>query len=480
MTVFKNIFPVLKKTYKSMDVRGIFVYSNNDRGWKCAFLKIYFTKLGIADIEGQYNKIFDLYKKIDKNDFKVICETKSIEELDTIFEDIENMKIRMDNLEATPMGTNWQEINSNESKLEDYVFSSPNEQIACYPNKALISNLKNYRPIDILKYCELDLDRYKITFSDLIYYLNVNDLNLYSDLLIILPIYCRQITLENQNSDKIARFEIHEKLTNDSQIHSTLRDNNGRLLENSDPIKINTIIESHNNEMISFAIPRFKTPIENKYFVCIEITHKVIGDLLKKTISGYDINNYRTMEIPDNMVESMEINEVQPGNLIDIITDIPQNSSSSNFQILDLIFTKFHRVARQIKNRHAMRTTLVIEDEYDVQDLLHSLFELYFSDIRHEENTPSLGNSSSRIDFLLNNEIGVEVKLVTKKTDKKKLFDDLLIDIPHYKKHPRCNNLFFFIYDPECLLSNTGGLITDIENQTSNDFQIKMYIQPSQ
>jgi hypothetical protein len=68
---------------------------------------------------------------------------------------------------------------------------------------------------------------------------------------------------------------------------------------------------------------------------------------------------------------------------------------------LNIIFSRFHRVAKQLRSRHADRSTLEIEDEYDVQDLLHVLLQLYFDDIRKEEWTPSYAGSASRQDFLL-------------------------------------------------------------------------------
>lgn len=75
------------------------------------------------------------------------------------------------------------------------------------------------------------------------------------------------------------------------------------------------------------------------------------------------------------------------------------------------IFSRFHRVARQLRSRHNGRSTLEIEDEYDVQDLLHALLQLHFDDIRAEEWTPSYAGKSARVDFLLKKEkIVIEVK----------------------------------------------------------------------
>lgn len=130
---------------------------------------------------------------------------------------------------------------------------------------------------------------------------------------------------------------------------------------------------------------------------------------------------------------------------------------------LKIIFHRFHRVARQLRSRHEERETLSIEDEYDVQDLLHSLLALFFQDIRAEEWTPSYAGGSSRMDFLLKQEkIVIEAKLSRKTLNAKALGEQLIIDIEKYQAHPDCQRLFCFVYDPEGWISNPKGIENDL------------------
>jgi hypothetical protein len=46
---------------------------------------------------------------------------------------------------------------------------------------------------------------------------------------------------------------------------------------------------------------------------------------------------------------------------------------------------RFHSVVRRLRTRHDGRPTFDVEDEYDVQDLLHALLRLHFHDIRRRE-----------------------------------------------------------------------------------------------
>lgn len=144
---------------------------------------------------------------------------------------------------------------------------------------------------------------------------------------------------------------------------------------------------------------------------------------------------------------------------------------------LENIFNKFHKVARQLRTRHDSRSTLKIEDEYDVQDLLHALLLLHFEDVRPEEWTPSYAGGSVRMDFLLKDEgIVVEVKKTRKSMTAKSLGEELLIDREKYKIHPDCKKMYCFVYDPEGLLGNPNGIKKDLE-KGAEDF-IKVFIRP--
>jgi len=145
---------------------------------------------------------------------------------------------------------------------------------------------------------------------------------------------------------------------------------------------------------------------------------------------------------------------------------------------IEKICTRFHLIARQLRQRYKNRQTLSVEDEYDVQDLLYALLTLYFDDISPEEWTPSYAGGSSRMDFLLKKEqIVVEIKKTRKGLGAKELGDQLLIDIQKYKQHPDCSKLFCFVYDPEGKISNPRGIENDL-NKTGWGLPVKVLITP--
>jgi hypothetical protein len=127
---------------------------------------------------------------------------------------------------------------------------------------------------------------------------------------------------------------------------------------------------------------------------------------------------------------------------------------------------RFHQVARQLRSRHDNRSTVEIEDEYDVQNLLHALLRIDFDDIRPEEWTPSYAGRSARMDFLLKDyQIVLEAKKTRKALADKEVGDELLEDMARYKAHPACKTLVCFIYDPEGRIGNPTGLENDLSGE---------------
>lgn len=143
------------------------------------------------------------------------------------------------------------------------------------------------------------------------------------------------------------------------------------------------------------------------------------------------------------------------------------------------ICKKFHDVATQLSHRYNKRPTLKVKDEYDVQDLLHSLLKIYFDDVRPEEWAPRYAGSASKIDFLLKKEkIVIEVKKTRKNLTDKQIGEQLLIDIAKYKQHPDCKTLICFIYDPEGKIRNPRGLEKDLNQMSNDDIKIITIITP--
>lgn len=157
--------------------------------------------------------------------------------------------------------------------------------------------------------------------------------------------------------------------------------------------------------------------------------------------------------------------------------DLEKEGKIDSGKCLERIFSRFHIIARQLRNRHDKRQTIDINDEYDVQDLLHALLKLYFDDVRAEEWTPSYAGKCARMDFLIKEaETVIEVKKTRQALGEKEVGDQLIVDIERYQNHPNCKKLICFVYDPEGRIGNPRGLEKDLKEH-SEGF-VEVYIRP--
>lgn len=122
----------------------------------------------------------------------------------------------------------------------------------------------------------------------------------------------------------------------------------------------------------------------------------------------------------------------------------------------------------ELQNRYNGRAALDVKDEYDLQDLLRSVLQLHFDDVRAQEWNPSYGGVQSRSDLVLKQErIVVETKMTRKSLTQKELVHQLIQDKEQYRDHPDCGTLVFFVYDPEQRLTNPVAIEHDLSDSLS-------------
>jgi hypothetical protein len=236
--------------------------------------------------------------------------------------------------------------------------------------------------------------------------------------------------------------------------------------------------------------PRF-SPDFNKWYRDTEILiERVFGKETRNIKDFSDISYAITVgsiNIPDHEIETRfhkgldnasAILQSFIDEIIEYWDEKPHTTDRDSINIIENICNRFHLVDKQLRSRRENRNTLEIEDEYDVQDLLHALLHLEFDDIRPEEYIPSYAGSSSRMDFLLKQEqVIIEVKKTRQGLRAKEIGEELMIDIQRYQSHPDCQTLICFVYDPERSLSNPRGIENDL-NRTEEDLTIKVIIAP--
>jgi len=157
-----------------------------------------------------------------------------------------------------------------------------------------------------------------------------------------------------------------------------------------------------------------------------------------------------------------------------------------NFQSIDKesaileIIDSFQVISKFMANRKHKRPAFIIENEYDVQDLLYCIIRSTFRKSKLEEWTPKLAGKSKRVDIVLpDEEILVETKCIRNSQHTKTIVDELMIDIESYHSHPNCKKIIFFIWDPNGYIIDPFAITDDLSGirvKGKSQFSVRVII----
>jgi hypothetical protein len=146
-------------------------------------------------------------------------------------------------------------------------------------------------------------------------------------------------------------------------------------------------------------------------------------------------------------------------------------------ELLLVLLKNLRRAMHPLTHRRKGSVPLKFSSEWDVQDLLHALLRPWVADIRPEEFTPSYAGTSTRMDFLLPvYRTVIEMKFVRDTDHAKKIGNELIVDIEHYRKHPDCGILWCVVYDPDHLIRNPEGLKELEGPRTAKDGSVEVKV----
>jgi hypothetical protein len=94
-----KVIPTLFGQYNNIDIRGIYVRNQQNLQWRCAFLKIYFTKDSRAAIENIYKQKRNLVS-VKEDNLKFVSECVDITQAFRLLKEVNNMKVTIDGLTA--------------------------------------------------------------------------------------------------------------------------------------------------------------------------------------------------------------------------------------------------------------------------------------------------------------------------------------------------------------------------------------------
>jgi len=130
---------------------------------------------------------------------------------------------------------------------------------------------------------------------------------------------------------------------------------------------------------------------------------------------------------------------------------------------IDLVLAalnEFMECVRYLNTRRSSGTILNLTDEAAVQDALYLMLRPWIHDLVPENPTDKIGNRYSIKDFLSRSlRLVIEAKFVRNPDHGKSLVKELNDDIETYRYHPACDQIIFFIYDPDACIPDATSLI---------------------
>jgi hypothetical protein len=129
-----------------------------------------------------------------------------------------------------------------------------------------------------------------------------------------------------------------------------------------------------------------------------------------------------------------------------------------------LALQEFDSCVRYLNTRRSAGAVINIESEADVQDVLYLLLRPWIVDLTYESPADKSANRYVIKDFSsAAGRFVVDAKYIRDKEHGRLISKELHDDIEMYRTHSHCDDLVFFIYDPDALIPDQRALRNAIE-----------------
>lgn len=119
----------------------------------------------------------------------------------------------------------------------------------------------------------------------------------------------------------------------------------------------------------------------------------------------------------------------------------------------------FSDVVRYLNTRRSKAASLELSDEAAVQDALFLMLRPLISDLTPENPTDKVGGRYAIKDFVSHaSRLVIEAKYVRDRQHGRTIAQELNDDIETYRYHRSCEDLLFFIYDPDSYIPDKPAL----------------------
>ena len=219
-----------------------------------------------------------------------------------------------------------------------------------------------------------------------------------------------------------------------------------------------------------------------------EAVEAIENPTIRKRVISY--GNYGRTVMRDGLVEDIrgcaasfyrpEIESLVCGGRPDRYEVLPNLETIDKTSVLIQMIDNFRVVASFLAERGHGRPSFVIDNEYDVQDLLFGCVRSFFLDAHREEYVPQHTGTSKRTDILVPSaDVLLEVKYVRNTNHAKTIANEIKVDIESYHTHPSCKTVLVFIYDPKVYIVDPDLIERDLSGQRvkgSSSFDVQVFV----
>lgn len=132
--------------------------------------------------------------------------------------------------------------------------------------------------------------------------------------------------------------------------------------------------------------------------------------------------------------------------------------------------SSFTDIVRYLNTRRSTGAVLDLSDEAAVQDTIYLMLRPWVLDLTPETPTEKIANRFSIRDFASRSgRFVIEAKYVRDAAHGKSLAKEINDDIETYRYHPYCDDLLFFIYDPDGNIPDAAALERHVKTTRSYD-----------
>jgi len=133
----------------------------------------------------------------------------------------------------------------------------------------------------------------------------------------------------------------------------------------------------------------------------------------------------------------------------------------------------FGECVRYLNTRRSSGALLTLDSEAAVQDALYLMLRPWISDLVPENPTDRIANRFAIKDFLSKtNRLVIEAKYIRNVEHGKSIVTEMNNDIETYRYHPSCDDLVFFVYDPDALIPDAAALERHLTSSRSYEDKV--------